>query len=67
MVPLIVESDCLNIVQAVQSDTLDLSELGVLLDDLRQLLINCSFCCFFDSCMPLWNLVFITDLLSFSM
>jgi hypothetical protein len=38
MVPLLVESDCLSIVQALQSAVLDFSELGFLLEDLRQML-----------------------------
>ncbi|KAK9943099.1 hypothetical protein M0R45_008718 [Rubus argutus] len=52
LVPLIVESDCLNIVQAVHSDSLDFSDLGFLLADLCQLLSAAS-ACFFDSCSPL--------------
>ncbi|KAK9929437.1 hypothetical protein M0R45_026537 [Rubus argutus] len=42
MVPLLVESDCLSIVQALQSAVLDFSELGFLLEDLRQMLSEAS-------------------------
>ncbi|KAK9932942.1 hypothetical protein M0R45_020161 [Rubus argutus] len=40
LVPLIVESDCLNIVQALHSNSLDNSVLGYLIGDLRQLLLT---------------------------
>jgi hypothetical protein len=36
LVPLIVESDCLDLVQAITSNSLDSSELGFLIEDIRQ-------------------------------